>query len=88
MKSHKSMRNLSKNIEDNKIIQRKDNNKNNHNDIQTCNILILVYIRWLNSFLNICIVLKILLIILVILFLLKIKIVPTYIHYVTRKLSV
>ena len=45
MKSHKSMRNLSKNIEDNKIIQRKDNNENNHNDIQTCNILIIGYIR-------------------------------------------
>lgn len=33
MKSHKSMRNSSKNLEDTKIMQQKDKYKNNYNDV-------------------------------------------------------
>ncbi len=33
MKSHKSMRNSSKNLEDTEIMQHKDKYKNNYNDV-------------------------------------------------------
>ena len=33
MKSHKSTRNSLKNLQDTEIMQRKNNNENNHNDV-------------------------------------------------------
>lgn len=36
---------LIKKLEDNGIIQQKDNNQNNHNDVQTCTTTIIDYIK-------------------------------------------
>ena len=43
-------------LEYNEIIQWKNNNENNNNDIRTCNTINIDYIKILNSFSNACII--------------------------------
>lgn len=43
---------LIKKLEDNGIIQQKDNNQNNHNDVQTCTTTIIDYIKTKDYFPN------------------------------------